>query len=45
MRVGIIGLALMGASFGLALRRTRPEIALAGVDVDSATNAGPESGA
>lgn len=34
MRVGIIGLGLMGASFAQALRRARPDVAIAGADRD-----------
>jgi prephenate dehydrogenase len=37
MRVGILGLGLMGSSFALALRRARPGYALVGSDPDSAT--------
>lgn len=37
MRVGIIGLGLMGSSFALALRRARPELQLLGHDSDPAT--------
>lgn len=37
MRLGLVGLGLMGASFAAALRRTRPEIELVGVDADPAT--------
>jgi prephenate dehydrogenase len=37
MRVGIIGLGLMGASFGLALRAARPDVELAGFDPDPLT--------
>ncbi len=39
MRLGIIGLGLMGASFAEALRRSRPEIEIVGVDSDPATMA------
>jgi prephenate dehydrogenase len=39
MRLGVIGLGLMGASFAGALRRTRPEIEIVGVDADPATTA------
>jgi prephenate dehydrogenase len=39
MRVGIIGLGLMGASLGLALREARPDLALIGADPDPATMA------
>jgi prephenate dehydrogenase len=35
MRVGIIGLGLMGASFALALRGARPDVAIAGADRDA----------
>ena len=34
MRLGVVGLGLMGASFAEALRRTRPEIEIVGVDAD-----------
>jgi len=34
MRVGIIGLGLMGASFALALRAARPDLELVGRDTD-----------
>src|SRR5207247_4250912 len=37
MRVGIIGLGLMGASFGLALRAARADVELAGFDPDPIT--------
>jgi len=37
VRVGILGLGLMGASFALALRRARPGLALLGFDPDAAT--------
>jgi prephenate dehydrogenase len=37
MRLGIVGLGLMGASFAEALRRTRPEIELVGLDSNPAT--------
>lgn len=37
MRVGIVGLGLMGASFALALRRALPEVDLVGYDRDPAT--------
>ena len=37
MRLGIVGLGLMGASFAEALHRTRPEIELVGVDADPTT--------
>ncbi|HZU16882.1 MAG TPA: hypothetical protein VFD01_09855 [Candidatus Dormibacteraeota bacterium] len=37
MRVGIVGLGLMGASFALALWAARPEIELVGHDVDLST--------
>src|SRR5215831_6500966 len=37
MRVGIIGLGLMGASFALALRAARPELKLVGSDTDQNT--------
>lgn len=37
MRVSIVGLGLMGASFALALRRARPELELAGSDTDQDT--------
>ncbi len=37
MRVGILGLGLMGSSFALALRRTRPDVALVGSDPDATT--------
>ena len=37
MRVGIVGLGLMGASFGLALRSARPELELVGTDTDQNT--------
>ena len=39
MRLGIVGLGLMGSSLALALRRTRPEIELVGVDSDPDTMA------
>jgi prephenate dehydrogenase len=34
MRIGIVGLGLMGSSFALALRRARPGIAISGGDAD-----------
>jgi prephenate dehydrogenase len=37
MRVGIIGLGLMGASLAMALRRARPSLQLLGIDPDPAT--------
>lgn len=37
MRVGIVGLGLMGASFALALRAARPELELVGGDTDQNT--------
>ena len=37
MRVGIIGLGLMGGSLALALREARPELELVGSDSDPAT--------
>ena len=37
MRIGIIGLGLIGGSLALALRRGRPELRLLGVDPDPAT--------
>ena len=37
MRIGIVGLGLMGASFALALRAARPEVELVGADSDPAT--------
>jgi prephenate dehydrogenase len=37
MRVGILGLGLMGASLALALRRARPDLTLIGSDTDAAT--------
>ena len=37
MRIGIVGLGLMGASFALALREARPDIELVGADSDPAT--------
>jgi prephenate dehydrogenase len=37
VRLGVVGLGLMGASFAEALRRTRPEIEIVGVDADPAT--------
>jgi prephenate dehydrogenase len=37
LRLGVVGLGLMGASFAEALRRTRPEIEIVGVDADPAT--------
>ncbi len=37
MRVGIIGLGLMGASFGMALRAARPDLELVGADPDPVT--------
>ena len=39
MRLGVVGLGLMGASFAEALRRTRPEIEIVGVDSNPATMA------
>jgi prephenate dehydrogenase len=39
VRLGVVGLGLMGASFAQALRRTRPEIEIVGVDSDPATMA------
>jgi prephenate dehydrogenase len=40
MRVGILGLGLMGSSFALALRRARPDLSLVGDDPDAATMRG-----
>jgi prephenate dehydrogenase len=37
MRVGILGLGLMGASLARALRRVRPDLTLTGSDPDAAT--------
>jgi prephenate dehydrogenase len=37
VRLGIVGLGLMGASFAEALRRSRPGIEIVGVDADPAT--------
>ena len=37
MRVGILGLGLMGSSFALALRRARPDLSVVGDDPDAAT--------
>lgn len=37
MRVGILGLGLMGSSLALALRRARPTLSLVGSDSDAAT--------
>src|SRR5207244_1016607 len=37
MRVGIVGLGVMGASFALALRRARPDLEIVGADPDPAT--------
>jgi prephenate dehydrogenase len=37
MRVGILGLGLMGSSFAQALRRARPTLSLVGSDPDAAT--------
>jgi prephenate dehydrogenase len=37
MRIGIIGLGLMGGSLALALRAARPEVELVGADSDEAT--------
>src|SRR5207237_2116823 len=37
VRIGIIGLGLMGGSFALALRRVRPGLELIGSDADPAT--------
>jgi prephenate dehydrogenase len=37
MRVGILGLGLMGSSFALALRRARPALSLVGSDPDAVT--------
>jgi prephenate dehydrogenase len=37
VRLGVVGLGLMGASFAEALRRGRPEIELVGIDADPAT--------
>ncbi|HYW27489.1 MAG TPA: prephenate dehydrogenase/arogenate dehydrogenase family protein [Terriglobales bacterium] len=37
MRVGILGLGLMGSSFALALRRARPDLSLVGDDPDAVT--------
>ncbi len=37
MRVGIVGLGLMGASFALALRAARPDLELVGSDTDRNT--------
>ncbi len=37
MRLGVIGLGLMGASFAAALGRRRPEIEVVGTDLDPAT--------
>lgn len=36
-KVTIIGLGLIGGSWGMALKRTRPEINICGVDIDSNT--------
>jgi prephenate dehydrogenase len=37
MRLGLVGLGLMGSSFAAALRRARPEIDLVGIDIDPTT--------
>lgn len=37
MRVGVVGLGLMGSSFALALRRARPEVAVTGSDAVAST--------
>ena len=37
MRLGLVGLGLMGASFAAALRRARPELEVVGVDADPTT--------
>jgi prephenate dehydrogenase len=37
MRVGILGLGLMGASFAQALRQARPDVTVTGADPDAAT--------
>ena len=37
MRVGILGLGLMGSSLALALRRARPDLSLVGSDADVVT--------
>jgi prephenate dehydrogenase len=37
VRLGVVGLGLMGASFAQALHRTRPEIEIVGVDSNPAT--------
>jgi prephenate dehydrogenase len=37
MRVGILGLGLMGSSFALALRRARPGLSVVGSDPDAST--------
>lgn len=37
MRVGIVGLGLMGSSFALALHRARPDVPVSGADADPAT--------
>jgi len=37
MRVGILGLGLMGSSLALALRRARPDLSLVGDDPDTVT--------
>jgi prephenate dehydrogenase len=39
VRLGVVGLGLMGASFAEALHRARPEIEIVGVDSDPATMA------
>jgi prephenate dehydrogenase len=37
VRLGVVGLGLMGASFAEALHRTRPEIEIVGIDANPAT--------
>jgi len=37
VRLGVVGLGLMGASFAVALHRARPEIEIVGADSDPAT--------
>jgi prephenate dehydrogenase len=37
MRLGVVGLGLMGASFAEALRKGRPEIEIVGIDADPIT--------
>jgi prephenate dehydrogenase len=37
VRLGVVGLGLMGASFAQALHRTRPEIEIVGIDADPST--------